>query len=162
MEWLQDFHFLRPYWLVALILPFIFGYRWLKNDAVQSSWAEVCDEHLLDFLLIKGHNKQRKFPYLLLSAIIFLTVIALSGPTWVKKENPALSVDNPVMIMINMSTDMWAKDVSPSRIVRAEYVVTDMLKSFNSTESGLLVYSREPFVISPLTEDTSLIENLLS
>ena len=162
MEWLQDFHFLRPYWLVALILPFIFGYRWLKNDAVQSSWAEVCDEHLLDFLLIKGHNKQRKFPYLLLSAIIFFTVIALSGPTWVKKENPALSVDNPVMIMINMSTDMWAKDVSPSRIVRAEYVVTDMLKSFNSTESGLLVYSREPFVISPLTEDTSLIENLLS
>lgn len=162
MEWLQDFHFLRPYWLLALILPFIFGYRWLKNDAVQSSWAEVCDEHLLDFLLIKGHNKQRKFPYLLLSAIIFFTVIALSGPTWVKKENPALSVDNPVMIMINMSTDMWAKDVSPSRIVRAEYVVTDMLKSFNSTESGLLVYSREPFVISPLTEDTSLIENLLS
>ena len=162
MEWLQDFHFLRPYWLVALILPFIFGYRWLKNDAVQSSWAEVCDEHLLDFLLIKGHNKQRKFPYLLLSIIIFFTVIALSGPTWVKKENPALSVDNPVMIMINMSTDMWAKDVSPSRIVRAEYVVTDMLKSFNSTESGLLVYSREPFVISPLTEDTSLIENLLS
>lgn len=162
MEWLQDFHFLRPYWLLALILPFIFGYRWLKNDAVQSSWAEVCDEHLLDFLLIKGHNKQRKFPYLLLSIIIFFTVIALSGPTWVKKENPALSVDNPVMIMINMSTDMWAKDVSPSRIVRAEYVVKDMLKSFNSTESGLLVYSREPFVISPLTEDTSLIENLLS
>lgn len=162
MEWLADFHFLRPYWLIALILPLFFGWRVIKNEAVQSSWANVCDEHLLNFLLLKGHNKQRKFPYILLTFIMMLTFLALAGPTWVKKQNPALSVDNPVMIMINMSTDMWAKDVSPSRIVRAEYVVTDLLKNFQSTESGLLVYSREPFVISPLTEDISLIENLLS
>ena len=162
MEWLQDFHFLRPYWLMALLLPLIFGYRALKNDATQSSWADICDEHLLNFLLVKGENKQRKFPYILLTFILFSAAIALAGPTWVKKQNPALSVDNPVMITINMSTDMWAKDVSPSRIVRAEYVVKDLLDNFKSTESGLLVYSREPFVISPLTEDTALIENLLS
>lgn len=162
MEWLQNFHFLRPYWLLALALPIIFGWRILKNESVQSSWAKICDEHLLNFLLVKGQNKQRKFPYILLTIISVLTLLSLAGPTWVKKQNPALSVDNPVMIMINMSTDMWAKDVSPSRIVRAEYVVTDLLKNFRSTETGLLVYSREPFVISPLTEDTSLIENLLS
>lgn len=161
MEWLQDFHFLRPYLLLALILPFVLGYRAIKNETVQSSWAQICDEHLLNFLLVKGQNKQRKLPYILLALIISLGIIAISGPTWIKKQNPALSVDNPVMIMINMSTDMWAKDVSPSRIVRAEYVVSDLLKNFKSTETGLLVYSKEPFVISPLTEDTSLIENLL-
>lgn len=161
MEWLIDFHFLRPYWLIALILPLLFGWRTLKNETIQSSWADVCDEHLLNFLLIKGHNKHRKLPYILLTMLMFLTVLSLAGPTCIKKQNPALSVDNPVIIMINMSTDMWGKDVSPSRIVRAEYIVTDLLKSFQSTESGLLVYSREPFMISPLTEDTSLIENLL-
>ena len=161
MEWLQDFHFLRPYLLFALILPFVLSYRAIKNETVQSSWAQICDEHLLNFLLVKGQNKQRKLPYILLALIISLGIIAISGPTWIKKHNPALSVDNPVMIMINMSTDMWAKDVSPSRIVRAEYVVSDLLKNFKSTETGLLVYSKEPFVISPLTEDTSLIENLL-
>ncbi|MBR1600270.1 MAG: VWA domain-containing protein, partial [Alphaproteobacteria bacterium] len=162
MEWLQNFHFLRPYWLLALILPIVFGWKVLQNDSIQSSWAKICDEHLLNFLLVKGQNKQRKFPYILLTIIVVLTLLSLAGPTWIKKQNPTLSVDNPVMIMINMSTDMWAKDVSPSRIVRAEYVVTDLLKNFKSTETGLLVYSREPFVISPLTEDISLIENLLS
>lgn len=162
MEWLQDFHFLRPYWLLALVFPLFFSWKVWHNDAVQSSWAKVCDEHLLNFLLLKSHDKQRKFPYILAALILFFTVLSLSGPTWVKKQNPALSVDNPVMIMINMSTDMWDNDVSPSRIVRAEYIVRDLLQSFQSTESGLLVYSREPFVISPLTEDVSLIENLLS
>jgi len=161
MDWLQDFHFLRPYWLLALILPFTIWYRVMKNDTIQSSWAKICDEHLLNFLLIKGQNKQRKLPYILLALILSLTIFAIAGPTWVKKQNPALSVDNPVMIMINMSTDMWAKDVSPSRIVRAELIARDLLENFNSTESGLLVYSREPFVISPLTEDVSLLENLL-
>jgi len=161
MEWWQDFHFLRPYWLLALPLLF-FIYRGLvKNDTVQSSWANVCDEHLLNFLLVKGQNKQRKLPYILSLFILFFMIIALSGPTWVKKSNPTLSVDNPVMIMLNMSENMWAKDVSPSRFIRSKYLIKDLLQSFQSTESGLLVYSSEPYVITPMTEDVNIIDNIL-
>lgn len=88
--------------------------------------------------------------------------MALAGPTWLKKENPALSVENPVMILLNMSGEMWNKDVSPSRIERAKYVIKDLTKSLKNTESGMIVYSKEPFMITPLTEDTSLIDNIMS
>ena len=161
MSWWQDFHFMRPYWLLALPLLF-FLYRGLvKTDKIQSSWANVCDEHLLNFLLVKGENKQRKLPYILSLFILFFIIISLSGPTWVKKNNPTLSVDNPVMIMLNMSGDMWAKDVSPSRFIRAKYLIKDLLQEFKSTESGLLVYSSEPYVITPMTEDANIIDNIL-
>ena len=161
MEWLQEFHFLRWFWLPALILPLWLMWQTARNAGVQSSWAEVCDENLLNFLLIKGKSQRRRVPFILSGIILLFGILSLAGPTWEKTDNPALSVDNPVMLVLNMSTDMGVKDVAPSRIVRAKYVLKDLLSSFRNTESGLLVYSREPFVITPLTEDVALIDNLL-
>ena len=162
MSWWHEFHFLRVYWLLGLFIPIAFLWMAAKNEKIQSSWADVCDEHLLKFLLIKGNHKQRRFSYFLAVLIMVLMFLALSGPTWQKKQFPALSVDNPVVIALNMSSDMWQNDVAPSRGERAKYLIKDMLKSFKTMETALMVYSREPFIISPFTEDVLLIDNLLS
>lgn len=161
MEGLQDFHFLRPLWLVALFIPLLWGWFIYRNERVQSSWADVCDEHLLNFLLIKGDNHQRRLSYVLAVLFMIFSILALAGPTWVKKPNPALSVDNPVMIVLSLSSNMEKSDVSPSRLVRARYIIKDFIQTLRSTEIGLEVYSDEPFMISPLTEDVALIDNLL-
>lgn len=162
MTWFQDFHFLRPWWLLGLIIPaavYVFIY---KNSQIQSAWQKVCDKNLLDYLLIKNNGTKGYKASVSAALITLFLVMALAGPTWLKKENPALSVENPVMILLNMSGEMWNKDVSPSRIERAKYVIKDLTKSLKNTESGLIVYSKEPFMITPLTEDTSLIDNIMS
>lgn len=146
---------------MALILPFFLGLKLWKNEQIQSSWAKVCDEHLLKFLLVKGNNQQRKRPFFLAITICILMIIALAGPTWNKEENPALKVNNPVMLALNVSSDMWAKDVTPSRGERSKFVAQDLLDLLKTSEIGLLVYSREPFVITPLTEDSAMVANLL-
>ena len=161
MSVLQDFHFLRPYLLIGLIFSGILLRILWKDERIQSSWAKVCDENLLNYLLIKGENKQRRIPYILAVIISFVLTLAAAGPSWEKKNNPALSADNPVMIMLNLSSDMWIKDVSPSRIVRAKYIIKDLLDDLRTTETGFLVYTREPFMITPMTEDTKLVANLL-
>ena len=162
MTWFQDFHFLRPWWLLGLIIPaavYVFTY---KNSQIQSAWQKVCDKNLLDYLLVKNNGTKGYKASVSAALITLFLVMALAGPTWLKKENPALSVENPVMILLNMSGEMWNKDVSPSRIERAKYVIKDLTKSLKNTESGLIVYSKEPFMITPLTEDTSLIDNIMS
>ena len=159
--WWQDFHFLRPYWLIGLILPVLIYLKSYSQQKAESAWSKVCDENLLDFLLIKSNGEKRKWPMISAVVTVLFLVVALAGPTWSKKSNPALSVENPVMIMLNMSGDMWQKDVSPSRIERAKYVIKDLVKTLKNTESGLIVYSKEPFMITPLTEDAAIIDNLL-
>lgn len=162
MEWLSDFHFMRPLWLLALCLPLFIGFGMWQSEQVQSSWAKVCDEHLLKFLLIKGQNKQRKRSYFLLLIISVLTIFALAGPTWVKKENPALKVNNPVILALNVSNNMWTKDVTPNRGERSKYIARDLLAMLQASEIGLMVYSSEPYVVTPLTEDSAMADNLLS
>ncbi|MBQ9271712.1 MAG: tetratricopeptide repeat protein [Alphaproteobacteria bacterium] len=161
MNWLIDFHFLRPYWLIALFVPLIWWLQIYKSETVQSSWAQVCDEHLLNYLLIKGENKQRRLPYILGVWFLSLMILALSGPSWQKQQNPTLSVDNPVMVVLSLAEDMSQTDIKPSRLLRAKYIIKDVLQTFETTETGLMVYTDEPFVLTPLTEDTSLVENLL-
>ena len=161
MEWIEAFHFLRPYWLIALLLPIVWSWIIFKKETVQSSWVGVCDMHLLKYLLIRGEDSQRRLPYVLAMLIMFVSAIALAGPTWQKKENPGLSADNPVMILLSMSDDMQQTDVAPNRLTRARYIVKETLQEFEATETGLMVYSDEPFVITPLTEDVGLLENLL-
>lgn len=157
----MNFHFLRPLWLLGLLWPAYLLFRYAKDDRTQSSWANVCDENLLQYLLIRGNYTQRRLSYNLAVAVITLIVLAMAGPTWEKKHNPALSADNPLMILLNVSSDMGVKDVLPSRGERAKYVIKDLLAELKTSESGLLVYSREPFVVTPFTDDPRLIDNLL-
>lgn len=160
-EFIQNFHFLRPWVLLLTVLPFLL-YRCCYNHLdIASSWEKVCDKKLLEYLLIKGSSLQRRFIFYLCTIGLISTIVAASGPSWKKQEVEGISVENPIVIVLNLSSDMMKKDVTPDRLSRAKYAVSDLLKSVKQTQSGLLVYAGEPFVISPITEDSHLINNLL-
>lgn len=163
MDFINNFHFLRPWFLLLLIIPAVFYFILFKNDENLSSWEKVCDKKLLDFLLIKGKNRRRKFSVFLIYAGLIFSVLATAGPTWQKEEQPFLVNNNPVMILLNLSTDMQQTDISPNRLTRAKMEITSLLeqKALADAESGLIVYTAEPFMVSPLSNDAGLIANLL-
>lgn len=160
-EFLTNFHFLRPWYLLLLILPILLYWRYYKGLKNQSSWEKVCDKNLLDFLLVKGSAKQRKAIGHFALWGMLAAAIAIAGPSWEKKEIPSFIPENPVMLVLNLSTDMQEKDLSPSRLERAKYKIIDLLKILKTPQVGLEVYSSEPFLVTPITDDIRLVENLL-
>ena len=159
-EFIGNFHFLRPWLLLLAVLPLLIYWKYYKGSKNKSSWEKVCDKNLLKFLLIKGSSSQRKsIGYIGLCSLLF-AIIAVSGPTWNKKEIPSFVPENPVMILLNMSSDMAETDLSPSRLDRAKYKIDDVLSLLPASEVGLIVYSNEPYQISPLS-DVRIAENLL-
>ncbi len=160
-EFWHNFHFLRPWLLLLLALP-LWGYwRYFKGVKNQSSWEKVCDKRLLDFLLVKGSARQRKnIGYIGLAGML-AAVIAAAGPSWEKKDIPSLAPENPLMLVLNLSSDMEVRDVTPSRLERAKFTISDLLKLVKTPQAGLIVYSDEPFLISPITEDAQIVSNLL-
>lgn len=160
-EFINNFHFIRPWWLLALLIPAVFYWRYFIGANSKSSWEAVCDKRLLDFLLVKGSSQQRRMIAYTALAAFLAAVIAIAGPSWKKKEVPTLMPENPVMFLLNLSTDMTEKDVTPNRLARAKYELTDLLQMLHGVQSGLIVYTSEPFLISPITDDRKLVENLL-
>lgn len=160
-EFLQNFHFLRPWLLLFLLLPLGLYLKKIKFSTASSAWEDICDAHLLKFLLVddKGAKKTnvKKFIY---TGLIFAT-LAAAGPTWKKEEMPTFTIENPNMFVISLAQDMQLKDIPPSRLDRAKFMLSDITDGLTDGQFGLEVYSHEPYIISPLTNDTKLIKSLL-
>lgn len=160
-EFLTNFHFIRPWILLLLIIPLLFLWRKMKINSNVSSWEDVCDPHLLNFLLIK----ENQLSFFSLKKIIYLgifsAIIAASGPSWKKTEIPTFVVENPNMFVLSLAQDMMLDDITPSRLDRAKFVISDLANAFPQGQFGIEVYSEEPYIISPISDDVNLLKNLL-
>jgi Ca-activated chloride channel family protein len=161
IEFINNFHFLRPYLLFLLLLPILLYVRYYKISNLQSSWQKVIDERLLNYLLVKGSAQKRKVYAIVSFLAMIVAIIASAGPSFQKIEVPAFETQNPLIIALNMSSDMNETDIMPNRLSRAKYKIDDLLSLLKGVQAGLMVYSSEPFVISPLTDDMKILQNLI-
>jgi len=159
---MADFHFLRPEWLWSL-LPLIglLYLSWHQQPRLQS-WDSICDAHLLRYL-VKNKRANKRFPALLLLffATVFM-IIGLAGPTWSRLPVPAYQKMQARVIVLDMSEAMLEKDLSPDRLTRAKFKLHDLFSRREAGQTGMIVFTGEPFVVSPLTDDEQTIDSLLS
>ena len=158
---IADLHFLRPWWLLILLpLLGLLWRLWRQNPRMQSLRA-VCDEHLLVHLIQNknGHKRHSGLVLLFLSGI--LMCIALAGPTWFQLPLPSYHAIQARVLVLDMSPSMLARDLTPDRLTRAKFKLHDLFRGQKSGQFGLVVFTGEPFVVSPLTEDGNTIDALL-
>ncbi len=157
----NDFHFLRPEWLLALLPLMALGFWLQRQKKRQGNWAAVCDPELLPYLLQarSAASDNRLFWPLALGFV--LTVIALAGPSWERLPAPAFRNEAGLVIALNLSETMNATDIKSSRLIRSRYKIADLLKQRRDGQSALLVYSRQAFTVTPLTDDINTILNQL-
>ena len=160
-DFLLNFHFLRPWFLCFLLFPLFLFLKKIKTSEEESSWFNVCDKNLLDFLLIKtGSAKQFSLKAFIYIGMVFAS-LAAAGPCWKKTEIPTFVVENPTMFVLSMAQDMMLTDVSPSRLERAKFALTDLIDGIHNGQFGLEVYSNEPYIITPISNDARLLKNLM-
>jgi len=164
MEWLHNFHFIRPAFLLILVPALVAVYLFRQQRQSEGHWQQVIDPQLLPFLLDSQREEktQRSTPLTLIMLLsAFISAIALAGPTWKKLPQPVAKNQDALIILLDMSLSMGAQDLSPSRYVRAVQKVTDIVRSRKDGQTALLVYAGDAYTVTPLTDDTETIENLL-
>ncbi|UOA09497.1 VWA domain-containing protein [Methylobacter sp. S3L5C] len=159
---LAEFHFIRPYWLLAIIPFVVILVLMLRNKLSQGNWSAVCDAELLPYLLQEKAVNQ-SYRSLTTGAIAALLVIAaLAGPTWQRLPSPVFRNESALVIALDLSRSMDAEDIKPSRLIRARYKIADILKQRKDGQTALLVYAGDAFTVTPLTNDTQTIDSQLS
>ena len=162
MELLSDFHFLRPWWFAALplaLLPVL-----ARSADGTGGWHRVVAPELLTVLLDggdAGHRRARATFHGLAATAFGLAVCALAGPTFERLPQPVVTPRDAMVIVLDLSTSMYARDTPPSRIARAHAEVARMLHDREEGLTGLVVYAGDAHVVTPLTDDVRNIENLL-
>ena len=153
----MGFHFLRPFWFLAIIpLAFVI-WRMTKEKLSQRGWEGVIDEALLPHVLISKESRSRKWPKVLLSLMGLLTIIASAGPVWEQLPQPVFRNDSALVIALDLSRSMDAADLKPSRLIRARFKIADLLKQRKEGQTALLVFAADAYTVTPLTDDADTI-----
>ena len=159
---LADFHFIRPYWLLALLPYLSLLVMLVRNKLSHGNWTAVCDAALLPYLLQDKAVAQSRWPLTISAVAAFLAIIALAGPTWERLPTPVFRNDSALVIVLDLSRSMDAADIKPSRLVKARYKITDILKQRKDGQTALVVFAGDAFTVTPLTNDNDTIANQLS
>lgn len=158
---MNGIHFLRPYCFLLIIpVAILICFLIFRQRRHAGPWQNICSKDLLPYILVqKGKNYY--FSYVLAALTLLLLITAMSGPAWQQISQPLIKQKTGLVIALDLSPVMDAQDIKPSRLQRAIYKINDLLKMHHEGQVALIVFSGDPFVVTPLTDDIATIKNLL-
>ena len=162
MNWIANFHFIRPEWLLALIPAIMIAVLLFKRYERSTAWADTIDRELMPFLLVQPPKKPSVNPLPILLLAWVLSILAAAGPTTQKMPQPILEREDALVIVLDLTWSMYASDVTPSRLINAKRKITDLLMARKEGTTGLIVFAGDAHAVSPLTDDNKTILALLS
>jgi Ca-activated chloride channel homolog len=157
---LQDLgalHFLRAWWLSALLALPLLVLWWRVRRRKRSVWRELVDPHLLPHLLQTGSDRRSRWGLSLAILGYVLVVLALAGPSWRQSAQPLWQSRTPLVIALDLSSAALAADLPPSRLAQARAKLATLLRERNGGQIGLVVFAGDAFTVAPLTDDAANI-----
>jgi Ca-activated chloride channel family protein len=160
---MDEFHFLRPFWLLLLPIAVWAAWRAGLGRGGQDAWRAVVDRALQPHVLVDARaSAERRWPLAVALAGAILALLALAGPAWDRLPVPAYRSDEALVVALDLSRSMDAGDVAPSRLARARIKLLDLLERRAAGETALVVFSANAFTVTPLTSDTRTIAALVN
>lgn len=150
-------HWLRPWWLLALLPVLALLLPLTLQSWRDNAWRKVCDPHLLPHLLIGDSTRLTVLKKGVLLLGFLLAIISLAGPCYKTSVAPIFQLNTARVIVFDLSTAQWANDIAPNRLTRARFKLLDLLQNLKEGQTGLVVFTAQPFVVSPLTHDTQTL-----
>lgn len=157
----EQFHFLQPLWLLALIPLALLVWRLRHAATGDNPWTRIIDARL-QALLLTGQTHRVSYSLLgLLGLGWLIAVLALANPAWEKQPRPLFQTSAARVIVLDLSRSMLDRDLTPSRLARARFKIEDILARNEEGQTGLVVFAGDAFTVTPLTRDVDTISALL-
>ena len=161
-DFLANFHFLRPLWLLAALAVLPAGWLLYRQLRSGKAWSSVIAAELLPYFLSDGRaGESSHWPLAALITAWLIAVCALAGPSWEQLPQPVERREDALVVMYDLSRSMYATDVAPSRLVRSRQKLLDLLETKTEGTTALVAYAGDAHVVSPLTDDLRTIANLM-
>lgn len=106
-------------------------------------------------LLSKG---RRVFRVVLLCLAVLCLVVAAARPSWGVQIQELNGQGRDLLFVFDVSRSMLAKDVQPSRLAHAKWLVKELVKLNPGDRFGLIAFAGKGFLECPLTTDRTSFE----
>ena len=93
--------------------------------------------------------------------VLSIGIVAAAAPSWSRLSHPVMEASSARVIAFDLSRSMLVEDVSPNRYVHALAAASEIIDADFDGETGLVVFARSAFVLSPLSSDAGSLQALL-
>lgn len=147
-------------WLELLLIPLLLHYLYME--------LRGRNPHLRVSSVIpwKGHGGYvakiaRHIPFVMRMCAIALIIVAVARPRSSEKFENVDTEGIDIVLAMDVSTSMAARDFVPDRIGAAKDIAIEFIAQRPSDRIGIVVFAGESYTQSPLTTDRQTLINLM-
>ncbi len=153
----ENFEFLQPYFLILLGLIPLLGFWFFFMRKKDRASVKIGTTQGLRYQKT-GLEKLRPVIYLLRLLALSALIIALARPRTFsvnKKTKTNKGID--IVMAIDVSASMLAKDLRPNRLEALKKVATRFVNQRPNDRFGIVAYAGESFTKTPITSDKDIV-----
>lgn len=139
-------HLLWALLLHALLLLVYWNWR-------QRTLQRLGSPALAQRLLLGFSEKRFWFKNALFAAALVCLVLAIANPQRAVRRTPPPQRSADILIALDISQSMLAKDVKPSRLEQAKKLIQQLVESLEGERIGLIFFAGDAYIQMPLSTD---------
>ncbi|MCD7968737.1 MAG: VWA domain-containing protein [Alistipes sp.] len=147
-------------WLLLLLLPLVgyYVYRILQGGAsIQVSSVSALEGTRKSFRYYLRH-----VPFVLRCLAYALLIVALARPQSTEYGSSSRTEGIDIVLVVDISTSMLARDFTPDRISAAREVASKFIVDRQNDRIGIVVFAGESYTQCPVTTDKRTLLNLMA
>lgn len=146
-------------WFLLLLVPLVAYYIYRARQGGAAVTVSTIDT-------VKRAPKTlryylRHIPFVLRCAALSLIIVAIARPQSAEHYTNTTTEGIDIILAVDVSTSMLAKDFTPDRLSVAKEVASEFISDRTGDRIGLVVFAGESFTQSPLTTDQSSLQTML-
>ena len=158
---LAEYRFEDPhlFWLLLLIPAMVFWYVRYLNKKLPDQKIPTLSAFSSTIRSPKEILRHLLFALRLLAVIVIIIALARPQKSLDKQKITSEGID--IVLALDISSSMLAKDFKPDRLEAAKAVAIDFIKGRPNDRVGLVTFAAESFTQCPITTDHTILINLL-
>lgn len=149
------FRFAHPEYLYLFIaLPFVFAIYIYLNIKKRKDVSGIGTLDLVKRMMPELSLKRSYLKFWIVFSALVLGILLVAGPQFGTKVEKVEKRGIELVIAIDVSNSMLARDVTPDRLSRAKQMLSRIIDTRKDDRIALIVFAGEAYVQMPLTSDT--------
>ncbi|NGP87794.1 VWA domain-containing protein [Fodinibius halophilus] len=145
-----------------LIIPILLAASWWYNKQLDEKRKKYFGADLFEKLRSGFWPLGKRIRNASIYGGIALLMIAAAGPKLGTEVREVKRQGVDLLIALDLSASMNAEDVKPSRLEKAKYEISRLIDRLDGDRVGLIVFTGEAYLQSPMTLDYSALRLFLN
>ena len=146
-------------WLLVAVSLLVAYYVWRSMQGGASILISTTDSLRTAPRTVRYYL--RHLPAVLRIVALVLLIVALARPQSVEHETKTNTEGIDIVLAVDISGSMLARDFQPDRLTAAKEVASQFVANRQGDRIGLVVFAGEAFTQTPLTTDQASLQTLL-